>query len=241
MCKQRIGRFYPPHAHAYTLQATLHCVRILLASTVRTWIVKMNDEHKNALQASQYDICQELEAEDVLLYLNTKGVVRDDQVEEILTITRKDMRIMRLILIVRGAGPMAFQEFINALQTCSKEHLTEKIMAHLPSSSTQQITSSEMNTTATFNNQNNQGRLVGAPITGGTVNQGDTHDNSQHTNTYITSRNHGAGMNLSGHFIGERPTIIQNYHNYGSSQAPSTSSSILSQPSTEDWQKKLGT
>uniref|UniRef100_A0A914V0S7 NACHT domain-containing protein n=1 Tax=Plectus sambesii TaxID=2011161 RepID=A0A914V0S7_9BILA len=91
----------------------------------------------------------------------------------------------------------------------------------------------------TYNNHNNKGRLVGAPITGGTINQGDTHNNSQHTSNNFKSFNNGAGMNLSGYVTGERPTIIQNYNNYGSGQASTNSSPTSSQPITEDRQQLL--
>uniref|UniRef100_A0A914XEV9 CARD domain-containing protein n=1 Tax=Plectus sambesii TaxID=2011161 RepID=A0A914XEV9_9BILA len=69
------------------------------------------------------------------------------QAEEISAVTRKDTRNMRLIAYMEASGPLAFQEFINALCKLKKNYLAGKILAHLPSSSIQQLTLSEMSTT----------------------------------------------------------------------------------------------
>uniref|UniRef100_A0A914WIS0 Uncharacterized protein n=1 Tax=Plectus sambesii TaxID=2011161 RepID=A0A914WIS0_9BILA len=70
----------------------------------------------------------------------------------------------------------------------------------------QQIYNDGPETSNTSNNQNNQGRMVGGPVHGGIVVQGNYYASTHETR-----------------------------------QVPSTSSSIPSQPSTEDWQKKLET
>uniref|UniRef100_A0A914VRP0 CARD domain-containing protein n=1 Tax=Plectus sambesii TaxID=2011161 RepID=A0A914VRP0_9BILA len=98
----------------------------------------MNTEHRNALQASLHEICQDLDAEDALPYLRAKGIVQEGQAQEILAIPRKSTQNMKLVTIVQTAGPRAFEEFINALRTCNKAYLVERIMAHLPPTSTQQ-------------------------------------------------------------------------------------------------------
>uniref|UniRef100_A0A914XEA8 CARD domain-containing protein n=1 Tax=Plectus sambesii TaxID=2011161 RepID=A0A914XEA8_9BILA len=135
-----------------------------------------------------------------------------------MTNTRKEMRIMRLIHFVKGAGSSAFQEFINALRTCNKEHLAEKILTCLPSSSIRQSPLSEVKTTDTFNNQQNEGRMVGGPVIEGKINLGGIHNIAQ--------------------------MVVQgDYHAYSQDtrQDPSTSSSYSSQLSPEDWQQKLVT
>uniref|UniRef100_A0A914X895 Uncharacterized protein n=1 Tax=Plectus sambesii TaxID=2011161 RepID=A0A914X895_9BILA len=58
-------------------------------------------------------------------------------------------------------------------------------------------------------------------------------------NNIFNSHNYG-GSNVSGQVHGEHVTIVQGPY-YVSGQAPSTSSSILLQPSTENWQEKLET
>uniref|UniRef100_A0A914X923 Uncharacterized protein n=1 Tax=Plectus sambesii TaxID=2011161 RepID=A0A914X923_9BILA len=106
----------------------------------------MHEKLKNALERSLHDICQDLDAEDVLPYLRSKGIVTDRQTQEIMKSTRKFTQNMQLIDYIKGAGPSAFHEFINSLQACNKEHIAEKILAHLPSSSAQQLTLLELNT-----------------------------------------------------------------------------------------------
>uniref|UniRef100_A0A914VB96 CARD domain-containing protein n=1 Tax=Plectus sambesii TaxID=2011161 RepID=A0A914VB96_9BILA len=101
----------------------------------------MEKEHKDALERSLHDICQDLDAEEVLPYLRSKGIVKEGQAKEIMKITRKSTQNMELIDYIKGAGPSAFQDFISYLQSCNKEHLAEKILAHLPSSSSQHLKS----------------------------------------------------------------------------------------------------
>uniref|UniRef100_A0A914VIH6 CARD domain-containing protein n=1 Tax=Plectus sambesii TaxID=2011161 RepID=A0A914VIH6_9BILA len=141
----------------------------------------MNEEHKNALERSLHDISQDLDAEDVLPYLRSKGVVKEEQAQEIMKITRKPTQNMQLIDFIKAAGPVAFQEFINALQTCNKERLAEKILAHLSSFSDQRLALTEMNTTNTFNSHNHDGRNVSGVVQGGIIVQGDYHACSHET------------------------------------------------------------
>uniref|UniRef100_A0A914WVP1 CARD domain-containing protein n=1 Tax=Plectus sambesii TaxID=2011161 RepID=A0A914WVP1_9BILA len=178
--------------------------------------LQMNEEHKNALERSLHDICQDLDADEILPYLRSKEVIQRSQVQEIMKITSKLRQNMQLIDFITEADPSAFQEFINALHTCNKGHLAEKILARLPSSSNQQLTQSEMNITDTFNNQQNEGRMVGGPVSGGKVILGDIHNIAQ--------------------------MVVQgDYHAYSqdTGQAPSTSLPVSSQPTAEDWQQKL--
>uniref|UniRef100_A0A914V2Q4 CARD domain-containing protein n=1 Tax=Plectus sambesii TaxID=2011161 RepID=A0A914V2Q4_9BILA len=95
----------------------------------------MDEEHRNALERSLNDICQDLDAEDVLPYLRSKGIVKEGQAQEIIKTIRGKTQNMQLIDFIKKAGPSAFQEFINALKSCNQEHLAEKIMSHLSSSS----------------------------------------------------------------------------------------------------------
>lgn len=44
----------------------------------------MEEEHRNALEASLDDICRDLDAEDVLPYLRAKGIIQKGQIETIL-------------------------------------------------------------------------------------------------------------------------------------------------------------
>uniref|UniRef100_A0A914UZP1 CARD domain-containing protein n=1 Tax=Plectus sambesii TaxID=2011161 RepID=A0A914UZP1_9BILA len=99
----------------------------------------MNEEHRNALQASLHEICQDLDAEDTLPYLMAKGILQGGQAQEIMAIPRKSTRNMQLITFVKAAGPMAFRDFLSALLICNKEYLAKAILAHLPPSSTRQI------------------------------------------------------------------------------------------------------
>uniref|UniRef100_A0A914XCK1 CARD domain-containing protein n=2 Tax=Plectus sambesii TaxID=2011161 RepID=A0A914XCK1_9BILA len=184
----------------------------------------MNEKHRNALQASQYDICQELDAEDVLPYLNTKGIVQDGQIEELMVIARKEMRNMRLIHIVKGAGPLAFQEFINALQICNKEFLASKILARLSSSSTQQLTLPEKN--ITVSNSARETSDLETPASGFT--------------SGIQSRDLFGGT--QNNQVAHRDIVIYNFNGtIGQTQDPSTSSTSSFPTRTKDWQKKLET
>uniref|UniRef100_A0A914X1X3 Uncharacterized protein n=1 Tax=Plectus sambesii TaxID=2011161 RepID=A0A914X1X3_9BILA len=101
-------------------------------------------------------------------------------------------------------------------------------------------TSSRDNSHPAYTFGDQASRMVNAPVTGD-ISFGDNHNNSSNSHTNVTSHSHGAGTNLSGPFTGERPTIIQNYHNYGSSPSPSTSLSTPSQPVSEDWQRRFTT
>lgn len=44
----------------------------------------MNEEHKNALEATQDDVCENLDPEDILSYLFIKGIVQEEHAEEIM-------------------------------------------------------------------------------------------------------------------------------------------------------------
>ena len=44
----------------------------------------MNEEHRNALQASLHEICQDLDAEDTLPYLMAKRILQGGQAQEIM-------------------------------------------------------------------------------------------------------------------------------------------------------------
>uniref|UniRef100_A0A914WD48 Uncharacterized protein n=1 Tax=Plectus sambesii TaxID=2011161 RepID=A0A914WD48_9BILA len=217
--------------------------------------IKMNDEHSNDLQAILHDICQDLDTEDVLSYLLANEIVQDEQAQELKAIPHKPTRNMQLIAVIKAAGPLAFIEFINALEIFDQGHLAEKLLPHQQSFFTQQFTISKMNTnehssqqagsnTGTtsfastsniqinhmqseaqsnqvahgnidgggeseqnnaFNNQNNQGRMVGGPVHGGHV------------------------------FLGDNITL-----NY-TGQPSSTSSFIPPQLTDEDWQQILVT
>ena len=45
---------------------------------------QMNEEHRNALQASLHEICQDLDAEDTLPYLMAKRILQGGQAQEIM-------------------------------------------------------------------------------------------------------------------------------------------------------------
>uniref|UniRef100_A0A914XAJ6 Protein disulfide-isomerase n=1 Tax=Plectus sambesii TaxID=2011161 RepID=A0A914XAJ6_9BILA len=192
-------------------------------TATRNGIYTMSEEERNALERSLNDICEELNADDILRYLLTIGVVQDVKAQEIRAISRESLKNMQLITIVKAAGPSAFQEFINALEIFHQGHLADKLLPHLESFLDEQLTFSEMSTSEhssaqaasnaektsfdsnscvqvshmhggtqsnqvalgninsgvasgqhnAFNNYNYQGRMVGGPVHGGTINFGD--------------------------------------------------------------------
>uniref|UniRef100_A0A914WLH3 CARD domain-containing protein n=1 Tax=Plectus sambesii TaxID=2011161 RepID=A0A914WLH3_9BILA len=209
----------------------------IISSDMRD-VTDMNEEHKNALIASLHDICQDLDAEDVLPYLRSKGTIKEGQAQDILKKTRKSTQNMQLVDFVKGAGSSAFQEFINVLHICNVKHLAAKILAHLPSSSTQQEISSEMSTgdildtLVGFNNY--QSYSVNSSVQA--TSSAETTSND--SNSGVQCRDL-LGRIHSNH-AAQRDIIINNYNGAdGQHQSSSTSSSWSSQPTTEGWLQKL--
>uniref|UniRef100_A0A914V853 non-specific serine/threonine protein kinase n=1 Tax=Plectus sambesii TaxID=2011161 RepID=A0A914V853_9BILA len=158
----------------------------------------MNEEHRNALQASLYDICKDLDAKDVLPYLNSKGIVQAGQVEDIMALPRKDMRNMRLIECVKSAGPLAFQEFISALQIIKKEHLIQIIQGHLQPAGLRYMFPAPI--PYPQDNSGNRGNQINAGnFEGATFNQPIHHDAHQSSDIFYNPPNHNqmAGVRVN--------------------------------------------
>lgn len=56
----------------------------------------------------------------------------------------KSMRMMKLIDIVKKAGPSSFDEFMIALKECKKGFLADRIRGHLTSPYAQQLSLNEL-------------------------------------------------------------------------------------------------
>uniref|UniRef100_A0A914UTV0 Uncharacterized protein n=1 Tax=Plectus sambesii TaxID=2011161 RepID=A0A914UTV0_9BILA len=131
-----------------------------------------------------------------------------------------------------------YNEGLNNILSTERTNTEGTVLMESTKPSTSSALCNELHPVYTFGDQ--ASRMVNAPVTGN-VNFGDTHNNSPNTQYFQDNRDN-RGHIIAGGVFHNSTFNQQIFHGAPiPGQAPSTSASVSSQPSGEDWQEKLVT